>query len=214
MMDLHTTLMFLLRWIHLIAGITWIGLLYFFNFINIPLTGTLDADSKKKVVPELMPRTLFFFRWGAMFTFLTGAGIIIIKYFVVGSGMTGPSGLMSTPGGLWITFGALFGTVMWFNVWFIIWPAQQKIIPAVKAGEAPPAGLARKSRDGLPDQHISLRSASVLHGRWIGRPLPDLQLLHTGDRHRRRLRAREAHLWILEEIERNVGEEASSLSWV
>ena len=145
MIDLNTTLMFLLRWIHLIAGITWIGLLYFFNFINIPLTGTLDADSKKKVVPELMPRTLFFFRWGAMFTFLAGAGIIIIKYFVVGSGMTGPSGLMSTPSGLWITFGALFGTVMWFNVWFIIWPAQQKIIPAIKAGEAPPAGLPAKA---------------------------------------------------------------------
>ena len=145
MMDLNTTLMFLLRWIHLIAGITWIGLLYFFNFINIPLTGTLDADSKKKVVPELMPRALFFFRWGAMFTFLAGAGIIIIKYFIVGSGMSGVSGLMSTPSGLWITFGALFGTVMWFNVWFIIWPAQQKIIPAVKAGQAPPAGLPAKA---------------------------------------------------------------------
>ena len=145
MMDMDTTLMFLLRWIHLIAGITWIGLLYFFNFINIPLTGTLDADSKKKVVPELMPRALFFFRWGAMFTFLAGAGIIIIKYFIVGSGMSGVSGLMSTPSGLWITFGALFGTVMWFNVWFIIWPVQQKIIPAVKAGQAPPAGLPAKA---------------------------------------------------------------------
>jgi len=145
MLDLHTTLMFLLRWIHLIAGITWIGLLYFFNFINIPLTGTMDGDTKKKVVPELMPRALFFFRWGAMFTFLAGAGMIIIKYFILGSGLTGPSGLMSTPGGLWIVFGALFGTVMWFNVWFIIWPAQQKIIPAIKAGEAPPAGLPAKA---------------------------------------------------------------------
>ena len=145
MMDFHTTLMFLLRWIHFIAGITWIGLLYFFNFINIPVTGTMDAESKKKVVPELMPRALFFFRWGAMFTFLTGAAIIVIKYFLIGSGMTGTSGLMSTPGGLWITFGALFGTVMWFNVWFIIWPAQKKIIPAVKAGEAPPAGLPAKA---------------------------------------------------------------------
>ena len=145
MLDFHTTLMFLLRWIHLIAGITWIGLLYFFNFINIPLTGTMDGDTKKKVVPELMPRTLFFFRWGAMFTFLAGAGMIIIKYFILGSGLTGPSGLMSTPGGLWIVFGALFGTVMWFNVWFIIWPAQQKIIPAIKAGEAPPAGLPAKA---------------------------------------------------------------------
>ena len=145
MLDLNTTLMFLLRWIHLFAGITWIGLLYFFNFINIPLTGTMDGDTKKKVVPELMPRVLFFFRWGAMFTFLSGLGIIVIKYFILGSGFTGPSGLMSTPGGLWITIGGLFGTVMWFNVWFIIWPAQQKIIPAIKAGEAPPAGLPAKA---------------------------------------------------------------------
>ncbi len=145
MLDLNTTLLFLLRWIHVLAGITWIGLLYFFNFINIPFTGTMDGDTKKKVVPELMPRALFFFRWGAMFTFLAGVGMIIIKYFILGSGLTGPSGLMSTPGGLWITIGGLFGTVMWFNVWFIIWPAQQKIIPAVKAGEAPPAGLPAKA---------------------------------------------------------------------
>ncbi len=145
MLDGNTTLMFFLRWIHLFAGITWIGLLYFFNFINIPLGGTMDGETKKKVVPELMPRALFFFRWGAMFTFLSGAAIILIKYFLVGSGFTGDSGLMTTPGGLWITFGALFGIIMWFNVWFIIWPAQQKIIPAIRAGQAPPAGLAKRA---------------------------------------------------------------------
>ncbi len=125
-MDTNTStiVMFILRWIHFFAGITWIGLLYFFNFINIPLGGTMDAETKKKVVPELMSRTLFFFRWGAMVTLLSGAAIIVIKYFIVGSGFSGPSGLMSTPGGLWITFGSLFGIIMWFNVWFIIWPAQ------------------------------------------------------------------------------------------
>jgi uncharacterized membrane protein len=152
--------MFLLRWIHFLAGITWIGLLYFFNFINIPLTGTMDGDTKKKVVPELMPRVLFFFRWGAMFTLLSGLGIILIKYFILGSGMTGPSGLVTTPGGWWITFGMLFGTVMWFNVWFIIWPAQQKIIPAVKAGEAPPAGL--PARAGMASKINTYMSVPLL----------------------------------------------------
>lgn len=145
MLDVNTTLMFILRWIHFFAGITWIGLLYFFNFINIPFGGTMDGDTKRKVIPELMPRSLFFFRWGAMFTWLSGISILTIKYFVVGSGAWGPSGLFSTAGGRWIAFGFLFGTVMWFNVWFIIWPAQQRIIPAIRKGEAPPAGLPQRA---------------------------------------------------------------------
>ena len=62
----------LLRWLHIIAGITWIGLLYFFNFINGHVAATFDADTKKKVVPELMPRTLYWFRWGAAWTWITG----------------------------------------------------------------------------------------------------------------------------------------------
>ena len=56
------------RWGHIVAGITWIGLLYFFNWVNGPFAATLDADAKKKVVPELMPRALFWFRWGAAWT--------------------------------------------------------------------------------------------------------------------------------------------------
>ena len=145
MLDASTTIMFILRWIHFFAGITWIGLLYFFNFINIPLGGTMDGETKRKVIPELMPRTLFFFRWGAMFTILSGLSIILIKYFWVGSGFTGESGLMTTDAGKYITIGGLFGLIMWFNVWFIIWPAQQKIIPAIRAGQPPPPGLGVKA---------------------------------------------------------------------
>ena len=55
----------LLRWIHILAGVIWIGMLYFFNWVNGPFAATLDAESKKKIVPELMPRALFWFRWGA-----------------------------------------------------------------------------------------------------------------------------------------------------
>src|SRR5258705_13746334 len=62
----------LLRWIHIVAGIMWIGHLYFFNFVNAAFAPTLDADSRKKVVPQLMPRALFWFRWGAAWTWITG----------------------------------------------------------------------------------------------------------------------------------------------
>jgi uncharacterized membrane protein len=85
-----------------------------------------------------MPRTLWWFRWGAMFTLLSGLLLIIWKYFLLGSGFTGDSGLMTTGAGLWITLGALFGTIMWFNVWFIIWPAQQKLISWTVEGQTPP----------------------------------------------------------------------------
>jgi uncharacterized membrane protein len=141
-MDLHTTVLFLLRWVHFIAGITWIGLLYFFNFVNAPLAKTYDADTKRKVVPELMPRALFFFRWGAMVTFLVGWIYLFWKLYVASdAGMRGEGGLLTSTWGQWISIGAILGSVMWFNVWFIIWPAQKKIISAVKNGTAPDAKL-------------------------------------------------------------------------
>src|SRR5258708_12418939 len=69
------------RWLHVFAGIVWIGLLYFFNFVNGPFAATLDADSKKKVVPELMPRALFWFRWGAAWTWATGVLLLGIVFY-------------------------------------------------------------------------------------------------------------------------------------
>src|SRR5437588_12960116 len=97
--DLNAVLLPLIfRWIHFIAGITWIGLLYFFNIINVNFQKALDADTKKKVNPELLLRCLFWFRWGAMFTFLAGIALLVWKYFVLGSGMSGEGGLMTTPG--------------------------------------------------------------------------------------------------------------------
>ena len=71
-MDLVNFLESLFRWIHVVAGILWIGLLYFFNWVNTAFAPTMDADTKKKVVPELLPRALYWFRWGAAFTWVTG----------------------------------------------------------------------------------------------------------------------------------------------
>jgi uncharacterized membrane protein len=121
----------LFRWFHVFFGIMWIGLLYFFNFVNGPYVATLDADTKKKAVPELMPRALYFFRWAAMITFVLGWLLFFINY--------APNDWVqfNTTRGHWISLGALFGTIMWFNVWFIIWPSQRKIINGIKTG--PPA---------------------------------------------------------------------------
>ncbi len=141
-----------LRWIHVFAGIIWIGLLYFFNFVNVPFAKTLDAESKKKVVPELMPRALWWFRYMAMVTVVIGLLYLVLWYFVLtGSerrGFTaGPEGLLKSDKGMWITFGIGLGLVMFFNVWAIIWPSQKKIISWVKQGQAPPemGGLAKKA---------------------------------------------------------------------
>src|SRR4051812_5069048 len=86
----------LFRWGHVIAGILWIGLLYFFNWVNGPFAATMDGDTKKKVVPELMPRALFFFRWGAMWTWVTGLVLAMMVYYstkLVFEGSTGTWGV-------------------------------------------------------------------------------------------------------------------------
>ena len=84
------------KWLHIIAGVTWIGLLYFFNFINGHVAATMDGDTKKKVVPELMPRTLYWFRWGAAWTWVTGVILLYIIFWngSLGMGMTGEDGSM------------------------------------------------------------------------------------------------------------------------
>ena len=77
--DWYSNVTFLLRWIHVFAGITWIGLLYFFNFVNVPLQGALDDSGKKAVNPKMMPRALWWFRWSALAPFRVG--LLIFSLF-------------------------------------------------------------------------------------------------------------------------------------
>jgi len=71
----------LFRWIHIVAGIVWIGHLYFFNFVNGPFAATMDPDTRKKVVPQLMPRALYWFRWGAAWTWVTGVLLVLLVFY-------------------------------------------------------------------------------------------------------------------------------------
>jgi uncharacterized membrane protein len=169
-MDMNDLLQALFRWIHLVAGITWIGMLYFFNLINAHVTAALQPPTRREVVPQLMPRALWWFRWGAMFTFLSGWLMILWKYFLPegASGFTGQAGLFTSEPGLWISMGALFGSIMWFNVWFIIWPAQQKLITWVKEGQTPPEQPATARRALYASRTNTFLSVPMLFGMFAG----------------------------------------------
>jgi uncharacterized membrane protein len=115
-------LLFLLRWGHFIFGIAWIGMLWYFNFVQGPFFAKADAATKTEATKGLVPRALWYFRQGAMGTFITGWLIIGLK------GHQGGHEIFMTSWGATILTGALMGSVMWFNVWFIIWPRQKKVI--------------------------------------------------------------------------------------
>ena len=145
MSDMYSNVHLIVRWLHVIAGITWIGHLYFFNFVNVPLQGSLDDATKKAVNPQLMPRALWWFRWGAMITLLAGLTLFVLTYFYTPGAGFGPTSLLMDADGMtdramWILFGMLLGTIMWFNVWFIIWPTQKKLLTGkVPADQVPAA---------------------------------------------------------------------------
>jgi uncharacterized membrane protein len=122
---------FLLRWAHFLAGITWIGVLYYFNFIQTPFFATeLGGQAKSAVTRGLVPNALWWFRWGAMFTFATGWLIVLMKL--------GTTNDLSDPYITRVLTGGAMGTLMWFNVWFLIWPAQRDFV--IKNAEQVAAG--------------------------------------------------------------------------
>ncbi|HET7747474.1 MAG TPA: urate hydroxylase PuuD [Vicinamibacteria bacterium] len=136
MPDLEFAAQAIARWFHILAGIVWIGHLYFFNFVNLPFQGGLAKELKPQVNPPLLLRALYFFRWGAMWTFLFGLLLFYLIYWR-GEALWDADKSMSERG-MWILFGGLLGTIMWFNVWFVIWPRQKKIIGAMLGGPAAP----------------------------------------------------------------------------
>jgi hypothetical protein len=165
---LPSILQAIFRWFHVIAGITWIGHLYFFNFVNLPFQGGLPKELKPQVNPPLVLRALYFFRWGAMWTFLFGLALFYMVY-IQGGAMRNAEGGMSHRG-MWILFGMLLGTIMWFNVWFVIWPRPAED-PGAPCWAAPacPAGSGAAGGARLQDQHLPVGSDAVGHDRGLAR---------------------------------------------
>jgi uncharacterized membrane protein len=130
------------RWIHLLAGITWIGLLYYFNFVQTPSFATFDAGARTEAVRKLVPRALLWFRMAAALTFVTGILILGFEDDFKGS-------YFKTFEGLSISAGILIATVMLLNVWLVIWPNQRIVIANAErlaAGQEPDPGAAPAAR--------------------------------------------------------------------
>jgi len=119
-----------LRWVHFAAGITWIGLLFWFNLINVPFQKVLDPSVKGQVNPPLFTRALAWFRWSAVVTVVAGLLLIWGLYWQDGN-------LFGSNTEITIFAGGLLGTIMLFNVWVFIWPNQKRVLAAMRAGEAP-----------------------------------------------------------------------------
>ncbi len=120
---------FVARWLHVLSGILWIGLLYYFNFVQIPSMPKIPDEQKPAVGKVIAPTALFWFRWAAMSTIIFGIILALLSGYFVNAvllGITSGGGSTTIIGiGMWL------GTIMWFNVWFIIWPNQKKALGIV-----------------------------------------------------------------------------------
>lgn len=129
-----------MRWLHLFFGVLWIGLLYYFNFVQVPLMPSIPAEQKGAVTGHIAPAALFYFRWAAALTVLTGLGIAFHAGYGADALMfRGTGGVMLIGIGMWLAL------IMAFNVWFIIWPAQKKILGLVEASAEAKAAAAPRA---------------------------------------------------------------------
>lgn len=129
----------LLSWGHYLAGITWIGILYYFNFIQVPFLKVVTPETKAEAFKNLVPNALWWFRWGALATWVFGAALLMNQHRMDSAFLLqGPDAV--------IGMGAWLGTIMLLNVWGIIWPNQKKVL-GMK--EATPEEKAKAGRTAL-----------------------------------------------------------------
>ena len=138
---------FIFRYVHVLAGITWIGMLYYFNFVQTEYFKEAEAEAKKDAMAKLAPRALWWFRWGAMFTFITG----LYLFHKLGAFTN------FNQAAIWV--GATAGTFMFLNVWLIIWPNQQVVL-GMKEGDGPSSA----AKAGLASRTNTLFSGPMLLG--------------------------------------------------
>jgi len=133
-------IVFFVRWLHVLSGVMWVGLLWYFNFVQIPNMPKIPDEQKPAISKVIAPEALFWFRWAAMATILTGLFLSMISGYMIDA-ITMAEGARTIGLGMWL------GTIMWFNVWFVIWPNQKRALgivqvePDVKAKSARTAML-------------------------------------------------------------------------
>lgn len=146
-MEIMDLIQFLFRWGHVVFGIAWIGLLYYFNFVQGGYMAAASDEAKVDAFTKLVPSALWWFRWAAMMTFLTG--VILVIYIMAGLSVG-------------ILLGALLGTVMFLNVWLVIWPNQKIVIASNESvrdgGEADPNQAAAAAKALLASRTNTLFS--------------------------------------------------------
>ncbi|MXW93740.1 MAG: hypothetical protein F4114_03845 [Rhodospirillaceae bacterium] len=136
----HSWWNFLFRYLHVLSGVMWIGLLYYFNFVQIPNMPNIPDEQKPAIGKVIAPAALFWFRWAAMSTIVTGLIVALMNGYLVDAIAIGfTDGGNSTPIGI----GMWLGAIMWFNVWFVIWPNQKRALGIVEADADSKAKSAR-----------------------------------------------------------------------
>jgi uncharacterized membrane protein len=134
---------FLFRYLHVLSGIMWIGLLYYFNFVQIPNMPNIPDEQKPAIGKVIAPAALWWFRWAAMATLVTGLILGYLNGYIHDAMSLGAMNDFAVPKNIAIGIGMWLGIIMWFNVWFVIWPNQKKALGIVDADADTKAASAR-----------------------------------------------------------------------
>ena len=149
----------LFAWLHFMGGVTWIGILYYFNFVQVPFMAEAEASTKTGVTLKLLPRALWWFRWAAVLTLVSGLSILV-------SWIVHTPGIMSSSRGVGISVGALLGIIMFCNVWLVIWPNQKIVIGSAQAvaggGQADPRSAGAAARAFMASRTTAIFSLPML----------------------------------------------------
>ena len=157
--------LFALRWLHVVSGVMWIGLLWYFNFVAAPTMPKIPDELKPALGRFITPAALFWFRWSAVGTIFFGIILALRNHYLIEAYTLdlseGAAGWPMVPKYLAIGIGMWLGTIMWFNVWFVIWPNQQKALNI--GGKYPDLARRRQGRRGQDGRHVQPHQHSALH---------------------------------------------------
>ncbi len=159
---------FLVRWLHVLSGIMWIGLLWYLNFVQTPQMAKIPDNLKPAISGHIAPAVLFWFRWAALGTVVFGLLLAYLNGYV-DQALTLAMG-KGIPDLTLLGIGMWFGLIMAFNVWFIIWPNQKKVLGIVKAGKDAKAAAAKTA--GMTSRINTLLSIPMLFAMVAGQNSP------------------------------------------